>query len=253
MQSKPRIPVLLAVLAMFSTAGVPYAFADGPRSKPEAPTVTLTAPPSRASPGTIHSTPTAPTVKPNPTIPTAPTAKTIGPAAKPAAVPERLNPMLANAQAAGCDTWVKKRLEWAVSHDVPIRMWPFTKYWPGEPSGMGGGWSCANDEPVKVGRIAASTSHYLYWRGHELWVEGYNPPYSGYCRVTDSGPGWKTKNRFDLAAGSVAGVLAWERGDNGDGTRTVRCAIIGCPKPMTCTCDYAVAFRADRKQRGLDK
>ena len=241
MQSKPRIPVLLAVLAMFSTAGVPYAFADQTPSKPEAPSVTLTAPSSPANAGAIHSTPIAPT------------AKTIAPAAKPAAVPEWVNPMLANAQAAGCDTWVKKRLEWAVSHDVPIRTWPFTKYWPGEPSGMGGGWSCANDEPVKAGRIAASTSHDLYWRGHELWVEGYNPPYSGYCRVTDSGPGWKTKNRFDLAAGSVAGVLAWERGDNGDGTRTVRCAIIGCPKPMTCTCDYAVAFRADRKQRGLDK
>lgn len=123
----------------------------------------------------------------------------------------------------------------AISRDVPIRVWTFTKYHPNESSGLGGGWSTADGCGFEPGRIACAKSWWWFWKGHEFWVERY-----GRCVIGDNGPGWSGKYRFDLAAFSAAEV---DRLDRGPGKEERRTVVIYCPRPSTCSCDAAQAQR----------
>ena len=118
---------------------------------------------------------------------------------------------------------------------VPLREGKFTKYHPNEASGLGGGWNTADGQGFRPGCIASATRWYPYWRGHELWVEGY-----GRSVIGDNGPGWSSKYRWDLAAFS-----AWEVNqlDRGAGILRMRYAVVRCPRPETCDCDFAQAWR----------
>jgi hypothetical protein len=125
---------------------------------------------------------------------------------------------------------------WAISHDVPIRTWQVTYYHPHESGGEGGGWSTADGGGFRPDCVASARRWYPYWRGHELWVEGH-----GRVTVGDNGPGWGSKTRFDLPGLSGRWVDDHERYSHDDGIRRV--VVVWCPRPRTCGCDYAQAWR----------
>lgn len=128
----------------------------------------------------------------------------------------------------------------AISWDVPIRVWTFTKYHPGEASGMGGGWNTADGGGFRPGCIAAALRWYPYWRGHEFWVEGH-----GRVVVGDNGPGWSGRYTFDLPGWTAAEVNAL---DAGRGKEQRRAIVIRCPRAQSCSCDFAVAWRKHCKR-----
>lgn len=125
-----------------------------------------------------------------------------------------------------------------VSLDVPIRTAPFTKFHPDEKSGMGGGWSTADGLGFRQGLLACAKRYRHYWQGHEFWVEGY-----GRAVIGDNGPGWSSKYQFDIAAFSGPEV---DKLDAGPGHLNLRYIVVSCPRPNTCDCDFARAWRKHR-------
>ena len=124
----------------------------------------------------------------------------------------------------------------AISWGIPIRQWTFTRYHPGESSGMGGGWNTADGMGFRPGCIAAALCHYRgKWEGHEFWVERH-----GRVVVGDNGPGWSGRFRFDLPGWSAREVDLF---DAGPGKELRRVVVVRCPRPETCSCDFAVAWR----------
>lgn len=118
----------------------------------------------------------------------------------------------------------------AISLDLPIRTWRFTKYHPREASGLGGGRCTADGGGFRSTCIAASTRHYRFWRGHQFWVDKH-----GLVVVGDNGPGWSGRYQFDLPAWTAAEA-------NRSGHEMRRVIVVSCPRPKTCSCDFAKAL-----------
>jgi len=124
---------------------------------------------------------------------------------------------------------------WAISHDVPIRTWAFTYYHPNERGGTGGGWGTADGGGFRPDCVAAALRHYSFWRGHELWVQDH-----GRVVIGDNGPGWGSRYRFDLPGPSGRWV---DNFDAHEGVGQRRAIVVWCPRPETCDCDWARAWR----------
>lgn len=218
----------------------PLAAAPLPPSPPPAETSTASCPPAPSAPVALYPYPLA---APAVTVP----ARPVRPVAAVGAAGSKWRHPLAPALAGGKCSWSKRGRSTAalyaqaISWDLPIRTWDTTMYHPGESSGVGGGYETADGSGFRPDCVAASTSWYSGWVGHEFWLERV-----GRVVVGDCGPGWTGKYKFDVP-GPSARYVDWY--DAHIGCEKRRAIVIYCPHPESCDCDFAAAWRAHHKDQ----